>query len=278
MAGSSDSSYTWLSMIKVKSLISCLNRSLVRVLSWEERMKPNQKLRYILEIANVLSLLACIAILFSLSYDVLISGDYTSRKSYPGIQFLACLVLLFDFFLRLYASEQKGRFWLRHWPMLLVSIPYLNILGWTGVDLTKGLYLLLKTIPLLRGFWAIWIIVDWIASHKIRGLLWSYLLTVVGFTYFCALIFYAYEMGSNPKLDGFGDSLWWAWMNVTTVGAEIFAVTGVGKILSVALPSLGMMMFPVFTVYITARLKEDNASARRGKTTEEERSPRKPKK
>ena len=54
----------------------------------------------------------------------------------------------------------------------------------------------------------------------------------------------------NPKLDGFGNALWWAWMNVTTVGAEIFPVTTIGKIVCVLLPILGMMLFPIFTTYI----------------------------
>ena len=48
----------------------------------------------------------------------------------------------------------------------------------------------------------------------------------------------------------FGDAIWWASMNLTTVGADIFAVTAVGKILTVLLPTLGMMMFPIFTTYI----------------------------
>ena len=54
----------------------------------------------------------------------------------------------------------------------------------------------------------------------------------------------------NDKLHGFGNALWWAWMNVTTVGAEIFAVTAIGKVITILLPTLGMMMFPIFTTYI----------------------------
>jgi voltage-gated potassium channel len=40
-------------------------------------------------------------------------------------------------------------------------------------------------------------------------------------------------------------------MNVTTVGAAIFPVTAIGKVLAVLLPSLGMMFFPIFTIYVT---------------------------
>jgi len=55
----------------------------------------------------------------------------------------------------------------------------------------------------------------------------------------------------NDRLDGFGNAQWWAWMNVTTVGAAIFPVTAIGKVVCVLLPMLGMAMFPIFTVYVT---------------------------
>jgi voltage-gated potassium channel len=71
------------------------------------------------------------------------------------------------------------------------------------------------------------------------------------FTYISALLFYDAEMGINSHLKTFGDALWWAWMNVTTVGAEIFPVTTVGKVVCVLLPVVGMMFFPIFTVYVS---------------------------
>ena len=40
----------------------------------------------------------------------------------------------------------------------------------------------------------------------------------------------------------------WMW---TTVGSNIIAVTPTGRVLSVLLAALGMMMFPIFTVYVT---------------------------
>ena len=83
-----------------------------------------------------------------------------------------------------------------------------------------------------------------------RRLLAAYIFTVVVFTYISALIFYDYEAPVNPALHGFGNALWWAWMNVATVGAAIFPVTPVGKLFSVLLPLVGMMFFPIFTTYI----------------------------
>ena len=57
---------------------------------------------------------------------------------------------------------------------------------------------------------------------------------------------------------GYGDALWWAFMDVTTVGSNIIAVTVTGRGLSVLLAALGMMMFPIFTVYVTSLVQQVN--------------------
>lgn len=47
-------------------------------------------------------------------------------------------------------------------------------------------------------------------------------------------------------------------MDVTTVGSNIIAVTATGRVLSVLLAALGMMMFPIFTVYVTSLVERRN--------------------
>lgn len=134
---------------------------------------------------------------------------------------------------------------------LLISIPYLNILNWIGVDMSADMAHVIGFIPILR-VWARHDDYRRLARQgRSKRLLAAYLITVVMFTYIAALIFFDYEMGVNPKLTNFGNALWWAWMNVTTVGAEIFPVTAIGKIVCVLLPSVGMMFFPIFTVYVS---------------------------
>ena len=41
-------------------------------------------------------------------------------------------------------------------------------------------------------------------------------------------------------------------MDTTNVGSDIYAITDEGRVVSVVLAALGMMMFPIFTVYITS--------------------------
>ena len=182
----------------------------------------------------------------------IIAGDHVHMsRTYLAIQFVVCLVFLCDFFVRWAAAERPGRFFWRNLPFLLLSVPYLNILAWSGVGMTHDWGVLVGLIPLLRAFLAMVIIVRWLVSeNRMRRLFFAYIFTVVVFTYISGLVFYDYEVLVNPKLHGFGNALWWAWMNVTTVGAEIFPVTAVGKVFCVLLPSLGMMFFPIFTTYV----------------------------
>ena len=200
---------------------------------------------------GVLKLAAGATLLVSLSWEILAGDHALLTPSYLTIQFLVCVVFLCDFFVRLWLSERRGRFFVRHLFYLLISVPYLNLLAWSGVRMTHDWGILVGLVPMLRAFLAMFVIVQWMArGRRMRWLFTAYLFTVVVFTYLSALVFYDYEVFVNPKLHGFGNALWWAWMNVTTVGAAIFPVTAVGKVVCVLLPSLGMMFFPIFTTYI----------------------------
>ena len=205
------------------------------------------------EIRNCLSILKVIAgvvLLAAISWEI-IAGDHMHfSRNYLIIQLVVCILFLCDFFVRWAASERKARFFGRNFLVLLISVPYLNIVSWSGVTLSRGAAMLLGLVPLLRAFLAMTIVVGWLVGNRVRRLLAAYIFTVVVFTYISALIFYDYELPVNPHLHGFGNALWWAWMNVTTVGAAIFPVTAIGKLFSVLLPSLGMMFFPIFTTYV----------------------------
>ena len=74
----------------------------------------------------------------------------------------------------------------------------------------------------------------------------------------------------NPLVHSYGDALWWAFMDVTTVGSNIIAVTVTGRVLSVLLAALGMMMFPIFTVYITNLIQQSNKRKKQYYAEEEE--------
>ena len=101
-------------------------------------------------------------------------------------------------------------------------------------------------------------VVGYFSSDKAISLITQYAVILLSIIYFSSLIFFYVEKDVNSNVNSYWDSLYWAFMNVDTVGSEITAVTPVGKVLAIVLALSGMMMLPLFTVYITAKVKEYN--------------------
>ena len=79
---------------------------------------------------------AGLVLLAALSWEI-IAGDHVHMSgTYLTIQFIVCLVFLCDFFVRWTAAERRTRFFWRNLPFLLLSVPYLNILAWSGLRMT----------------------------------------------------------------------------------------------------------------------------------------------
>ena len=200
---------------------------------------------------RMINLIAGIALLVGVSVEVLTGNHHTYSEWYMWLQLVVCIIFIIDFASALVARDAKHNYYILNLLSLIVSIPYLNILGWLDVPLDRGVAVTVAALPLLRSFVAMGVVVKWFINGKANRLFGAYLFTVVCFTYLAALMFFDYEVGVNEKLNGFGNALWWAWMGVTTVGAAIFPVTAIGKVLAVLLPALGMMFFPIFTIYVT---------------------------
>ena len=156
------------------------------------------------------------------------------------------------------SKPDKWRYLSSHFIFLLVSIPYLNIIDYYHITFSPEVSYFLRFIPLLRGGYALAIVVGWLSGSKASGLFTSYITMLMATVYFASLIFFVLEHKVNPMVTDYWSALWWAFMDVTTVGSNIYAVTPTGKILSVVLAALGMMMFPIFTVYVTSLVQQAN--------------------
>lgn len=201
---------------------------------------------------RLINLIAGVALLVGISVEVL-TGDHQNYSSwYMWLQLAVCVVFMIDFASALVSTDRESKRWFwMNMLFFLLSIPYLNVLSWLDVVPHRGVAVAVAALPLLRSFIAMGVVVWWFIAGRVSRIFAAYLFTVVCFTYLAALIFYDYEILVNDKLHGFGNAFWWAWMNTTTVGAAIFPVTAIGKVLAVLLPSLGMMFFPIFTIYVT---------------------------
>ncbi len=206
-----------------------------------------------LRITNILTLLASIILLIAFSVEIIYStrlaafGELFSRAT-----LVACLIFCVDFFVLMAYSRRPWHFLMRNFIVLLLSVPYNSLARWLGIEFGHTAQMVMGGVVILRSVLALYITMRWLITKRATRLLWVYIATVAVATYFGALVFYEFEAPVNKAVGGFGDALWWAWMNMVTVGAEIFPVTVAGKVICVLLPVLGMAMFPVFTVYITS--------------------------
>ena len=214
---------------------------------------------------NILTLVASILLLASLSVEIIYSRELAVFSTvYHKIMFVICLIFIVDFFALMFSSEHRWRFFYRNFVVLALSVPYHAIATWLGLQLGHTTSMILSGVVMLRSVMALYITLRWLIAQRATRLLWAYLATVMLCTYLAALLFYEYEAPVNNSVSGFGDALWWAGMNLTTVGAEIFPVTVIGKVICVMLPVLGTAIFPVLTVYITSLYNRHAAKAGTG--------------
>ena len=214
-------------------------------------LQENKKIMF-LKFINILSLIASLILLASLSVEIIYSHQLEHfSKIYSWSMLIVCIIFIIDFFTLMYNNEHPIRFFARNITMFILSIPYHFIVERAGIVLDYRGTVVFSGVIMLRAVMALYFTLRWLIEGRATRLLWAYIATVVICTYFSAL-FYEYEAPVNSSVESFGDALWWACMNMTTVGAEIFPVTAVGKIICVILPIIGMAMFPVFTVYVTS--------------------------
>lgn len=206
-------------------------------------------------VLNTLVLLGSLLIIAALSFETFYDTQGEYFHLYLKIQLWVCIIFMADFLYRFYLSERKRRFLWRNFIFLLVSIPFLNIAKYSPATIPDDIYYLIRLMPLVRGGYGLAIMVGWLTRNRITNLMVSYVVSLLALIYFSTLIFFQLERGVNPDVTNYTTAIWWAFMNVTTVGANVFAVTSLGKILTVVLASAGMMVFPIFTVFITNKFQ-----------------------
>ncbi len=214
-------------------------------------VKPHKRGHFILTILNSAVLVLSAILIVWISLDTFKKIDFLASRPYMTFQLWVCVAFILDFFVGLWFADNKWRYFSRRWFFLFVSIPYLNIINQFDLTLNADALYFLRFIPLARAALAMSIVIGYFTSNAVTSLCISYLTIIIFVTYFCSLIFFQRENGVNPDVDTYWTALWWSAMNMTTVGCSISPVTVAGKIVEVVLPICGMIMFPLFTVYLT---------------------------
>lgn len=212
----------------------------------------------VLWICHTVVLVLSVLLIVYISFDTFRDVNFLQNHTYMTFQFWVCVVFMLDFFIEMYFAPAKWRYVKRRMFFLLMSIPYLNLLNMTDLQLSPDALYFVRFIPLARGALALSIVFGYFSQNAITSFFMSYIVILLMVVYFCSLIFYQCEHMVNPQIDTYWTALWWAFMNMSTVGCYINAMTIAGRILAVVLPITGMIMFPLFTVYLTDYVKRNS--------------------
>lgn len=198
---------------------------------------------------NYLMLLLSLGLIAFISWDTYQGINFINNALYMKYQFGVCMVFLAEYIYRFLTSHHKWRFLFLGLPFLAISIPYLNIIEYYGIWLDHSTLYYLRFVPIIRGLLSLVIVVAYVTENLSTTVFVSYVFVLIPIIYMSGLIFYFSEKDVNSALKNIWYAMWWAGMNATTIGCYINPVTGTGMIISLVLSLLGIIMFPLFTVY-----------------------------
>lgn len=196
-------------------------------------------------------LIASGALIVWITRDTLRGVAFLDSPAYRRFQLWMCLVFLLDISVEWWMSPRKWQYVCRNAFFILVSIPYLNIISFCGLHLSSQALYLFSFVPMIRAGFIFAIIVGALTSSKVLSTFYVYLIWLIASLFFGSLMFYEGEHFINPQVDTWWTALWWACLAMTTAGCNIEPLTMAGNVLEVMLSAEGLMLMPVFTVYIT---------------------------
>lgn len=213
---------------------------------------------------QVVVLLAAVALVVIASVDVFNTHSFTSSPWAIQLQALICGIMFVELCVEFVLSKHRARFVLTRWPFLLMCVPYGMVLGNLGIELPSPWNLVMQIVPLLRALFVFGELLRVLRFSNVGSITGAYLALLAAIIYFSSLIFYIAEYGVNPEVHSFRSAFYWTVMSMTTTGSNIPETTVVGQVLASILPASGLILFPVFTVYIStsiARASKRNQSS-----------------
>ena len=117
--------------------------------SGKDRLSPH-KMR-IVKILHTLVLIASIGLIVLISWDSFHNISFLASQQYMNIQFWICMLFIFDIVVEFFIYPRKWHYVLTHIFFLLVSIPYINIIAYYGIELNPEMQYLIRFVPMIRA-------------------------------------------------------------------------------------------------------------------------------
>ena len=163
-------------------------------------------------------------------------------------------IFITEFVVRIYGAPSRWRYLRRHWIDILAVLPSLRYLRLLGL---ARLAILLRLLRIVRlGLIARSLIDANRAAGRLqligrRNGVPTILLAAFGLVWIGAGLTYEFEHGVNPDFANFGDSVWWAFTTMATLGHGNGPATVPGRVVAAFLMILGIACFGLITATVT---------------------------
>jgi len=163
------------------------------------------------------------------------------------IDFVICVIFVYDFFVRLYQAESRLLFLRWGWIDLLSSIPMFDFLRW------GRLVRIIRILRILRAFRSARVLVHHLFRNRAKGTFATVALISVVMVLFSSIAILNLENTAESNIKTPSDAIWWAFTTITTVGyGDRFPVTHEGRAIAVMLMTAGVGLFGTFTAYVAS--------------------------
>lgn len=216
--------------------------------------------RTVLTALHMVVLAVAVLLILIITRDIFENVSFLVDPQYLKMQLWICVIFMLDIVIDCVFGDHNWRVIAMNIVFFFLCIPFVNVIDYFDIHVTGEMLFILRLLPMLRAAYIIVQVTGTINSDKVSSLFRAYITLFIVIVYFSSLMFYVEEHSVNSGVDTYWSALWWTIMTLTTAGCYITEVTTVGKILSVVLSAGGLILFPVFTVYVANAVSGTSSS------------------
>ena len=233
------------------AVVSTVSNYLLSAMTANNTKNEISKLRrVVLASLHMVVLVVAVLLILIITRDIFENVSFLVDTRYLKFQFWICIIFMVDIVVDCFIGRHTWRGILANVIFFFLCIPIVNVIDYFGIHVSGEMLFILRLLPMARAAYIIVQVTGTIHSDRVSNLFRAYITLFVVIVYFSSLMFYVEEHPVNAGVDTYWSALWWTIMTLTTAGCYITEVTTVGKILSVVLSGGGLILFPVFTVYV----------------------------
>ncbi len=205
-----------------------------------------------LKMFDLVILALSIYVLAALLVDTFFKLSPELSKLLNFIDNIVCAIFLFDFFYRLIKADSKLQFLKWGWIDFISSIPMVGFLRWGRA------FRIMRLFRLLRAFRSTKYLISYVFRNRQQGAFTSVAIIAVLMVIFSSIAMLQVETDPNSNIKTAEDSIWWAFVTVTTVGyGDKYPVTTEGRVIAAFLMITGVGLFGTFTGFVASWFVED---------------------